>query len=129
MDYTIRDLPNPKVIISNEDFQKLKENRPKDLKVALIQREFLINKLEDVLEKQASLSAKFDKVSSILYGYYDCWGSFKNEDGALDLLKEVVDSELTRTCKSECKHNPFAKHSTKECLETRITEFLKQVDD
>ena len=48
---------------------------------------------------------------------------------SVSLLREVVTDELEKRCEGVCNHALYDPHSTKECLETRIVEFLKSIDE
>ncbi len=48
---------------------------------------------------------------------------------SVSLLREVVTDELEKRCEGVCDHALYDPHSTKECLETRIVDFLKLIDE
>jgi len=117
MDYTIRDAPDPELLISNEDLEKLKKNKPETLEVALLQRKLLITKLESTIASKSSLSAELHKVNTLFYGYFD-WGAPKDVDGALGLLRNVL---YEHSCNDD---SSLSIHLIKD-----IENFLKSIDE
>lgn len=117
MDYTIRNAPDSELLISNEDLEKLKKNKPETLEVALLQRKLLITKLENTIARESSLFASLSKVNDSFFGYFD-WGTSKDVDGAVGLLRNVL---YEHSCNDD---SSLSIHLIKD-----IENFLKPLDE